>query len=112
MATFLSKLFKPKWQSKHTATRLEAIKELNPGQNEDHQILLQLAQNDEQVAVRKSATSRLTDPQALITLHAQSKDELKPLIEEKLYELANAQSLSIFDLITDNKILTQMIIKS
>ncbi|KZZ08234.1 hypothetical protein A3749_02000, partial [Oleiphilus sp. HI0078] len=60
----------------------------------------------------KSATSRLTDPQALITLHAQSKDELKPLIEEKLYELANAQSLSIFDLITDNKILTQMIIKS
>ncbi len=112
MATFLSKLFKPKWQSKHTATRLEAINELNPSQDEDHKILLKLAENDEQTAVRKKAIQHITDPQALLKLHAQCKSELKPLIEEKLYELANAQSLSIFDLITDTAILTEMIIKS
>ena len=62
MATFLSKLFKPKWQSKHTATRLESIKELDPGQNEDHQILLKLAQNDSQIAVRKSANAKNYGP--------------------------------------------------
>lgn len=112
MATFLSKLFKPKWQSKHTATRLEAIKELDPNIESDQKILLQLAENDSQPAVKKSAIEHITDTQDLITLHTQCKDELKSLIEQKLYTLANSQSLSIFDLITDIKLLTEMIIKS
>ena len=43
MANFLSKLFKPKWQSKHTATRLEAIKDLNLQTEEDQKILFSLA---------------------------------------------------------------------
>ena len=112
MATFLSKLFKPKWQSKHTATRLEAIKELDPNSAEGQEILQQLADNDAQPSVKKNATLRINDAQTLIKLHGQSKDELKSQIEQQLYELANAQSLSIFDLITDSKLLTEMIIKS
>jgi len=112
MANFLSKLFKPKWQSKHTATRLEAIKDLNLQTEEDQKILFSLAESDQQVAVRRSAISKLTDTQQLIDLHKKADADIKPLLEQKLYELANTQSLSIFDLITDNKLLTEMIIKS
>jgi hypothetical protein len=112
MATFLSKLFKPKWQSKHTATRLEAIKELDANQAEDHKVLFSLAEGDTQAAVRKSATAKLTDTHQLIALHKKADDTIKPIIEKQLYELANKQSLSIFDLILDTTLLTEMIIKS
>ena len=43
MATFLSKLFKPKWQSKNKDIRLEAIDALDINLESDQEILLNLA---------------------------------------------------------------------
>ena len=112
MATFLSKLFKPKWQSKNTDTRLEAIKTLDINQDSDQQILLSLAENDPDLRVRTKVILKLSNSLQLIHLHKKAKTDTLPVIEQRLYELANAQSLTLFDLILDIKLLTEMIIKS
>ena len=112
MATFLSKLFKPKWQSKNNTTRLDAIEALDVNSEEDQNILLTLASNDKVSAVKAAAIAKISQTQKLIPLHKKADIESKPLIEQRLYELANAQSLSIFDLILDPELLTEMIIKS
>ena len=112
MATFLSKLFKPKWQSKNTQVRLDALNELNPQQDEDHKVIISLAESDKETTVRICAIEKLSDTQVLIKLHKKADTATQPAIEQKLYELANAQSLSIFDLILDTDLLTEMIIKS
>lgn len=112
MATFLSKLFKPKWQNKSKDIRLEAIDSLDINIPEDEEILLELAQNDVNLSVRTKVISKLTNSAQLITLHKKSKPESLPVIEERLYNIANAQSLSLYDLILDIRLLTDMIIKS
>jgi hypothetical protein len=112
MATFLSKLFKPKWQSKNTDIRLEAINALDINLESDELILLDVAENDINLSVRTKVISKLSNSAQLIALHKKSKPETIPFIEQRLYELANAQSLSLFDLILDIKLLTEMIIKS
>jgi len=112
MATFLSKLFKPKWQNRSSIVRLEALKDLNIQLEEDQLILLSLAESDPKIDVRSAAILKLHDTQQLINLHKKACKDTKPLIESKLYDLANAQSLSIFDLILDTNLLTEMIVKS
>jgi hypothetical protein len=112
MATFLSKLFKPKWQSKHIETRKQAVELLDGLKAEDAKILIQLAENDPSSDIQKLALQKITDTNALISLHKKAKEELKNSLELRLYELASAQSLSIFDLILDLDLLTDMIIKS
>ncbi|MDX1451834.1 MAG: DUF349 domain-containing protein [Oleiphilaceae bacterium] len=113
MATFLSKLFKPKWQNKHLPTRIEAIQALNENSDEDQQVLQELASNDPHHQARSAAISKITNSQFLITLHGKTEaDDLKRSIESRLQQLANAQSLTLFDLILDANLLAEMIIKS
>jgi len=112
MATFLSKLFKPKWQNKNKNIRLEAIESLDINLEEDQIILLDLAENDTDLSVRSKVISKLSNSLQLIELHKKAKPDTLPAIEQRLYELANAQSLTLFDLILDIKLLTEMIIKS
>jgi hypothetical protein len=112
MATFLSKLFKPKWQSSNSETRKQALTQLDSHKTEDLAILLQLAEKDVNPEVQHAAIQKISDTQALIKLHKTAGDKLRPLTEKRLYELANAQSLSIFDLILDMDILSDMIIKA
>lgn len=116
MSTFLSKLFKPKWQSKNKSVRLEAIKALDPHQAEHQKILIELAMSDPATEVRLQVLQKINDTEALIALHAalkeEDQDKLKPAIEARLYALADNQSLSIFDLIIDHQLLTEMIIGS
>tara|TARA_R110001592_G_scaffold324870_3_gene604639 strand:+ start:36821 stop:39703 length:2883 start_codon:yes stop_codon:yes gene_type:complete len=112
MATFLSKFFKPKWQSKHVETRKQALELLDALKADDLKILIQLAENDPSSAIQDLAIQKINDTEALITLHKKAKDKLKTSLENRLYELASAQSLSIFDLILDLDLLTEMIIKS
>jgi len=110
MSTFLSKLFKPKWQNKNKAIRLEAVKLLQTNNEEDQEVLLSLAGNDPELDIRKTAIEKISATDALIKLHQNGDEKIKPLIEERLHTLANTQSLSIFDLITDLTLLTDMIV--
>lgn len=112
MATFLSKLFKPKWQSKNKNIRLEAIDTLDINLQADEAILLSLAENDINLSVRSKVISKLSNSTQLIALHKKSKPESLPIIEQRLYALASAQSLTLYDLILDIKLLTEMIVKS
>lgn len=112
MATFLSKLFKPKWQSKNLATRLEAVEILDETNDSEQSILILLAKTDPDQKVQSAAIAKLNNSEQLIALHKAANDDHKPMIEQRLYELASAQSLTIFDLILDSKLLTEMIIKS
>ena len=112
MATFLSKLFKPKWQSKHIETRKQALTELDGFNSDDLKILTQLAESDPSLDVQQLAIQKISDTDVLISLHKKAKDALKTSLESRLYEIASAQSLSIFDLIIDQDLLTDMIIKS
>ena len=112
MATFLSKLFKPKWQSKHIETRKQALQELDSFKAEDLTILTQLAETDPSSDIQDLAIQKITDTDTLISLHKKVKDERKARLENRLYDIATAQSLSIFDLIIDLDLLTEMIIKS
>lgn len=116
MSTFLSKLFKPKWQSKNKSVRIEAIATLDPHQTEDQKILTTLAKNDPAHEVRLLAIPKINDTEALIALHgtlqSDEEEKLKQAIEERLYALADSQSLSLFDLIIDQQLLTEMIISA
>ncbi len=112
MATFLSKLFKPKWQSKHLPTRLEAIKALDEHQQEEQHILQQLAKEETHPEARSAAINKVTNSQCLISLHGQVDDAIKRTIEARLQQLASAQSLTLFDLILDAELLCEMIVKS
>ena len=112
MATFLSKLFKPKWQSKHLPTRLEAIQALDENLEDEQQILQHLAREDSHVEARSAAINKVTSSQALIDLHGKVDDAVKRTIEARLQQLASAQSLTLFDLILDARLLCEMIVKS
>lgn len=112
MATFLSKLFKPKWQSNNLETRKQAVALLDSFNPEDQKILLSLAENDASIDVQVTAIEKINDTEGLIKLHKNAKDVFKSALENRLYALASAQSLSIFDLITNPEILCEMIIKA
>ena len=112
MATFLSKLFKPKWQSSNFETRKQALALLDSNKAEDLKILQQLAEKDPNPEVQQAAIQRIGDTETLIKLHKNAKDSLRSLLENRLYALASAQSLSIFDLIIDPDILCDIIIKA
>lgn len=70
----LSRLFStvPKWQSPKAQKRIEALAELKPGNEHDAGILLRLAKEDSEPAVRRAALNYLNDVDAL--LHIQKRD--------------------------------------
>lgn len=112
MTTFLSKLFKPKWQNKHLPTRIDAIKALDANNEEEQSILSEIAKNDTHEDARAAAIQKLNQSTVLVELHKNATPQTQKVIEQRLYELADAQSLTIYDLILDVNLLTEMIVKS
>jgi hypothetical protein len=112
MARFLSKLFKPKWQSNTASTRVAAAKELIPSSSEDKAILIKLIQEDSAVEVRHAAIERLDDAQTLCQLLESIKTEDRPLAIQRVLVLAQQLGLSLYDLIEDRLLLASIIIQS
>lgn len=108
--SILSKFFKPKWQHKQPDTRKAALAELNPNAEADQAIILKLAEQDSDTSVREAALARISDSQLLARLHQGASGQFKADLEQRLYALAESQSLSLFDLIVDQDILSDMII--
>lgn len=63
MSALLDRLFKPKWQHRDAATRLRAIETLA-----DEQVLMSLAQQDPEQAVREQALKKIKHPDRLYSL--------------------------------------------
>ncbi len=82
-----NKLFKPNWQHPKPTVRLKAINQLEPN-NENQQILIQLAQHDTDNEVRSQAIGRLEDIDALLSLlKAVQSDELTAALHQRLSQL-------------------------
>ncbi|MBU0482735.1 MAG: DUF349 domain-containing protein [Proteobacteria bacterium] len=76
---------KPGWQHKDAGVRLASILELDPGMTE---VLISVAREDQDRAVRLGAVSRLTDLAALETLAASAlEDETKSAVTGRLDEV-------------------------
>jgi hypothetical protein len=85
--------FKPKWQSKDFATRLEAVT------SEQHpdliNSLLEIAGNDEDARVRCAAIKRLHQLENILKLHPNESDPAaKKLLEERIRQLASSTNES------------------
>lgn len=91
----LSKLFRstPKWQSIKSQKRIEAIRELQPGQDGDLDILTRLAREDSEPAVRREAVQKLHDFDILMQIQ---KRDLEAVVREaagaRLHELMAGKS--------------------
>ncbi len=112
MSTFLKKLFKPKWQSSNTGTRKAVISELNPLKDEDKNILIQLAKDDADNQVRRAAINKIEDINSLLELYNSPNNTLKPAIIDRLESLAKSKSLPIYDIISNDTLLTELIINT
>ncbi|WP_271273564.1 DUF349 domain-containing protein [Aliamphritea hakodatensis] len=60
-----AKFFKPKWQHSKADVRIRAITKLKASNSEQHQILSQLALQDQNPAVRSAAVIKLEEPELL-----------------------------------------------
>ena len=112
MASFLSKLFKPKWQHASSEVRKNAIADLNSANNEEQQTLVQLMLNDAAADVRIAALKRLSDPATIIKHYASLKEEDKSQALEITAEQSKQLGLSLFDLIQNDQLLAEIIIAS
>ncbi|WP_197475150.1 hypothetical protein, partial [Oleiphilus sp. HI0079] len=112
MASFLSKLFKPKWQHASSEVRKNAIADLNSANNEEQQTLVQLMLNDAAADVRIAALKRLSDPATIIKHYASLKEEDKSQALEITAEQIKQLGLSLFDLIQNDQLLAEIIIAS
>jgi DNA repair protein SbcC/Rad50 len=112
MARFLSKLFKPKWQSSTTSTRIAAVTELTPSSIEDKAVLIKLIKEDSAPEVRHAAINRLDDTELLCDLIRTAKAEDQSLITQKMLGLAQQLGLSLYDLIEDRALLASIIVHS
>lgn len=112
MARFLSKLFKPKWQSSTTSTRIAAVTELTPSSIEDKAVLIKLIKEDTASEVRHAAINKLDDTEVLCDLIRTAKAEDQALITQKVLGLAQQLGLSLYDLIEDRALLASIIVHS
>ncbi|WP_250657708.1 DUF349 domain-containing protein [Alkalimarinus coralli] len=112
MSAFLKKLFKPKWKSSNAITRKEYIATLNPSTEEDKNILLDLARNDSDNQVRRAAINKIDSISTLLNLYQEPSELIKPAVKDRLEGLAKSNALPIYELITDETLLTELIINS
>lgn len=112
MSAFLKKLFKPKWKSQSATTRKAYISELNPSKDEDKSILIKLARNDTDNQVRRAAINQIDSISTLLELYKEQSAPLKPAITDRLQALAQSNKLPIYELITDEGLLTELIINA
>ena len=112
MASFLSKLFKPKWQNSSVEVRKNAIADLDPSNNEHQQILTRLMVDDSAASVRQAALKRLADPATIIKHYSELKQEDRAYALEVTSEQVKQLGLNLFDLIQDDQLLAEIIIAS
>ena len=76
----LNKLFRPKWQHPDKSTRLQAVKQLEAG---DQETLQQIAETDSDAEVRQCAISRLDSLSLLMQTHKRTAyPQDQPFIEQ------------------------------
>ncbi|MFD2229974.1 DUF349 domain-containing protein [Alkalimarinus sediminis] len=109
MSAFLKKLFKPKWKSSNAITRKEYISALNPSTEEDRKILLDLARNDSDNQVRRAAIKKIDSVNTLLSLYQDPSNLIKPAVKDRLEELAKSNSLPIYEIITDESLLVELV---
>lgn len=112
MSAFLKKLFKPKWKSSNAITRREYISALNPSTEEDRNILLDLAKNDADNQVRRAAIKKIDSVSTLLDLYRDPSELIKPAVKDRLESLAKSNTLPIYELITDESLLIELIVNS
>ncbi len=72
MPGLFRRLFAPRWQHPDSEVRGQAAARLDPGHDDQHHALVQLAQDDAS-EVREAALSRLDDPETLLALHGSGR---------------------------------------
>lgn len=93
----LDRLFRstPKWQSPKSQKRIEALAELDPGVEKDRVILLKLAREDSEPAVRREAVQFLSDLDVIVQI--QKRDLEAPVREaatQRLLDLITGKGAS------------------
>ncbi len=112
MSAFLKKLFKPKWKSSSAMTRKEYISGLNLSTEEDRNVLLDLARNDADNQVRRAAINKIDSISTLLSLYQDPSELIKPAVKDRLEELAKSNALPIYELITDESLLIELIVNA
>jgi hypothetical protein len=90
----LDRLFNsaPKWQSPKAQKRIEALAALDPAQEHDLQVLLRLAREDSEAAVRREAVRHLGDPEVLTQIQRRDlEDSVREAATARLHELLAGQ---------------------
>ncbi|MCC2638173.1 MAG: hypothetical protein K0Q68_1892 [Moraxellaceae bacterium] len=93
----LSRLFSstPKWQSPKSNKRIEALAELDLATEKDLQILLKLAREDSEPAVRREAVKRLPDPEIIAQIQKRDLDAgVREAATQRLQDLITGQGRS------------------
>lgn len=93
----LSKLFRstPKWQSPKSQKRIEALPELNPTNERELQILLKLAREDSEPAVRREAVKFLFDLDVIAQIQKRDLDAtVRESATQRLQDLISGKSAS------------------
>lgn len=93
----LSRLFSstPKWQSPKSHKRIEALAELDLANEKDLQVLLKLAREDSEPAVRREAVKRLPDPDVIAQIQKRDLDAtVREAATQRLQDLISGQGRS------------------
>lgn len=96
----LKRLFKsdPKWQSPKSQKRIDALAELDLAQEKDRVILLKLAREDSEPAVRRAAVHHLSDLDVIVQIQ---KRDLEATVREaatqRLLDLITGKGASTLD---------------
>lgn len=114
MSALLDRLFKPKWQHRDVQTRMKAIESLA-----DEQVLMSLAQEDPEQAVRELALRKIQHPERLFQLCqlpalrpiAASQFTRVLLADKSLVQLNDEQKLQIAA-VTEDDILREQALSS
>lgn len=93
----LGRLFRstPKWQSPKSQKRIEALAELDPGIEKELQILLKLARDDSEPAVRREAVRHLFDLEVIAQIQKRDLDaSVRDAASQRLLDLINGSAKS------------------
>ncbi|WP_315982821.1 hypothetical protein [Aliamphritea spongicola] len=111
-----AKFFKPKWQHSKADVRIRAITKLKASNSEQHQILSQLALQDQNPAVRSAAVIKLEEPELLCRIsNIDSDHQVRHLAADRACRVIiktescdQQQSINSIRQLQDNDILTHI----
>jgi|GEM_PF-198252 len=124
MSTFFQKIFKPtlkksvhdsaEFNSPHAHIRLKSTALLNPDDPDHRTILIRLIIEDNDIEVIKAAISRFELPADLINLLKQATSpqakQAKRLLATRLLEISNQNKLTLFDFITEEHLIAEILL--